>query len=244
MKIIFLHLSDLHIKSQEAVSKNHIDKILDTLRTYGSFDKLFLIFSGDIAFSGSLEQYRAGSSLVARIFREIRNKKIYNEKIEMICVPGNHDIEYESPPRSAKELNTIYNDYSYSKYLTEELSKQKNFFDFSKRSKCFCSKSVFDRKLVDVNGFVVEVNMLNSAVFSLMKDEDKGLHYIDQSAINELNTPSGADFVISVMHHAPDWYIDAQKDQIETALLCKSSLIFLGHEHKAGTKLLNALCTA
>lgn len=236
MKIIFLHLSDLHIKSQEAVSKNHIDKILDTLRTYGSFDKLFLIFSGDIAFSGSLEQYRAGSSLVARIFREIRNKKIYNEKIEMICVPGNHDIEYESPPRSAKELNTIYNDYSYSKYLTEELSKQKNFFDFSKRSKCFCSKSVFDRKLVDVNGFVVEVNMLNSAVFSLMKDEDKGLHYIDQSAINELNTPSGADFVISVMHHAPDWYIDAQKDQIETALLCKSSLIFLGHEHKAGTK--------
>ena len=154
----------------------------------------------------------------------------------MVCVPGNHDIEYEISPRSAKELNAIYNDFSYNKHLDEELSKQKNFFEFSKRSKCFCNKSVFDRKLVNVDGFVIEVNMLNSAVFSLMKDEDKGLHYIDQSAINELNTPSGADFVISVMHHAPDWYIDAQKDQIETALLCKSSLIFLGHEHKAGTR--------
>lgn len=236
MKILFLHLSDLHIKSKEAVSKNHIDKILDTLRIYGSFDKLFLIFSGDIAFSGESEQYKAGSSLVAYIFREIKNKNIYTKKIEMVCVPGNHDIEYEIPPRSAKELNAIYNDFSYNKHLDEELSKQKNFFEFSKRSKCFCNKSVFDRKLVNVDGFVIEVNMLNSAVFSLMKDEDKGLHYIDQSAINELNTPSGADFVISVMHHAPDWYIDAQKDQIETALLCKSSLIFLGHEHKAGTR--------
>lgn len=236
MKILFLHLSDLHIKSQKAVSRNHIDKILDTIRTFTPFDKLFLIFSGDIAFSGAVEQYNAGSSIVAHIFREMRNKNIYNEKIEMICVPGNHDIEYESPPRSSKELNVIYNDYSYNKYLAEELSKQKNFFDFSKRSKCFCNKSVFDRKLININGFVIEVNMVNSAVFSLLKDEDKGLHYIDQAAINELNTPSGADFVISVMHHAPDWYIDEQKDQIETALLCKSSLIFFGHEHKAGTK--------
>ena len=29
MKILFLHLSDLHIKSRAAISKMHIDKILD-----------------------------------------------------------------------------------------------------------------------------------------------------------------------------------------------------------------------
>ena len=236
MKILFLHLSDLHIKSIDAINTVHIDKILDTLRVYGSFDKLFLIFSGDIAFSGTNEQYRAASSLITRVFRELKNKNIYKGKVEIVCVPGNHDIEFEDPPRSAKELNEIYSNYSYSSCLEDELLKQKNFFDFSARSNCFCNKSVFDRKLVNIGGFVVEVNMLNSAVFSLKRDEDKGLHYMDQSAINELNIPSGADFVISVMHHAPDWYIDAQKDQIETALLCKSSLIFLGHEHKAGTK--------
>lgn len=236
MKIIFLHLSDLHIKSINAISKLHIDKILDTLRIYSSFDKLFIVFSGDIAFSGTSEQYRAASSMIARIFRELKNKNIYREKVEIVCVPGNHDIEYEVPPRSSKKLNKIYNDYSYSKYLPEELLKQKNFFDFSNRNNCFNNRFVFDTRLVDVNGFIIEVNMLNSAVFSLLKDEDKGLHYIDQSSINELNTPSGADFVISVMHHSPDWYIDAQKDQLETALLCKSSLIFLGHEHITGTK--------
>lgn len=236
MKIVFLHLSDLHIKTESAASKVHIDKILDSLRMYCAFDKLFLIFSGDIAFSGTKDQYQVGNSIVSRIIQEIRNKGIYDDNIEMVCVPGNHDIEYETPPRTSKELNEIYSEYSYRKYLSAELEKQENFFQFAQHNCCFCNKSVFDRKIVTVNGFKIEVNMINSAIFSLRDDEDKGLHYIEQSAINEINTPSGADFVISVMHHAPDWFIDAQKDQLETALLCKSSLIFLGHEHRVGTK--------
>lgn len=236
MKIVFLHLSDLHIKTKSAASKVHIDKMLDTLRMHGVFDKLFLIFSGDIAFSGTNEQYQIGSSIIARIIREIKNKGIYNGHIEMVCVPGNHDIAYENPPRSSKELNEIFSEYSYQKYLPDELAKQENFFKFTWRSDCFRNKSVFDRKIIHVNAFKIEVNMINSATFSLRDDEDKGLHYIEQSAINELNTPSGADFVISVMHHAPDWFIDAQKHQLETALLCKSSLIFLGHEHIVGIK--------
>lgn len=236
MKIVFLHLSDLHIKTLSSASKVHIDKVLDTLRMFGGFDKLFLIFSGDIAFSGTSDQYRVGSSIVTRIFREIKNKGIYNGHIEIVCVPGNHDIEYENPPRSSKELNEIYNKYSYGKHLPAELEKQENFFQFAQLNNCFQNKSVFDRKVITVKGFKIEINMVNSAIFSLRDDEDKGLHYIEQSAINEINMPSGADFVVSVMHHAPDWFIDAQKHQLETALLCKSSLIFLGHEHRVGTK--------
>lgn len=236
MKILFLHLSDLHIKSKNAISKTHIDKLLDSLRIYGHFGKLFLILSGDIAFSGTSEQYSVGSSIVTLIFREIQKKCIYNGRIEIICVPGNHDIAYENPPRSAEDLNKIFNDFSYEEYLADELSKQQAFFEFSRKSDCFRTKSVFDRKLVDVGNFKIEINMVNSAVFSLRSAEDKGLHYIEQAAIDQLNTPTGAHFVISVMHHAPDWYIDSQKSQLETALLCKSSLIFFGHEHIIGTK--------
>lgn len=236
MKILFLHLSDLHIKTEEALSKTHIDKILDTLRMYGAFDRMILILSGDIAFSGNENQYKVANSLVERIIQEIKRKDIYSENVEIVCVPGNHDIEYETPPRSSDDLNKIYDEFSYDRHLTNELEKQNCFFEFSKRNGCFSEKSVFDRRIINIDGFAIEVNMVNSAVFSLKHNEDKGLHYIDQDAINTINTPSGADFVISIMHHAPEWYIDAQKEQLETALLCKSSLIFLGHEHRPGTK--------
>ena len=77
MKILFLHLSDLHIESRAALSTINIDKILDALRMYGTFDEMFLIFSGDIAFSGVNEQYAVASSFITRIFREIKNKNTY-----------------------------------------------------------------------------------------------------------------------------------------------------------------------
>lgn len=236
MKILFLQLSDLHIKTPDSVSTLHIGKILDALREFGSFDKMILILSGDIAFSGSKIEYSYASSIITTIFREIKSKKIYNDRIEIICVPGNHDISFEDTPRTAEGLQKIYDDYSYESYLPDELAKQKNFFEFAKRNRCFKNKSVFDRKILRINGFKIEVNMINSSIFSLKDDEDKGMHYIDQTSINELNTPTNSDFVISVMHHAPEWYIDSQKNQIEPALLCKSSLIFMGHEHVTGIK--------
>ena len=51
MKILFLHLSDLHLKTENAVSVFHIEKILDTLRETGKFDRMIMILSGDISFS-------------------------------------------------------------------------------------------------------------------------------------------------------------------------------------------------
>ena len=52
-----------------------------------------------------------------------------------------------------------------------------------------------------------------------------------QYAINDLATPTGADFVITVMHHAPDWYTDDIKNKLEEIIYKKSSIVFLGHEH-------------
>ena len=236
MKILFLHLSDLHIKSDKAYCEFQIKKIIDSLRTAGSFDRLLFVLSGDIAFSGEREQYRVANGILNKMSIELKKKNIYTSPIETVCVPGNHDIQFENPPRTAEELNQIYTDYSYKKYLEEELSKQANFFNFAKTKKCFIDDTMFSQKIIDFDGFKIEINMLNTGLFSLKSQEDKGLHYIDQSCINKLNTPTGANFVISVMHHSYDWYIDSLKEQLEQALLCKSSLIFLGHEHRIATK--------
>lgn len=236
MKILFLHLSDLHIKNSEARSTLHIKKMLDTLRAAGKVDRMIIIFSGDVAFSGSQDQYEVATHIIGTIISTVKRERIYNGYIDIICVPGNHDVAYENPPRTTQDLNTIYSEWAYERNLPKEFEKQKEFFNFSNKSKCFCKPAVFDQKILTYNDFTIEVNMINTAVFSLKEDEDKGLHYITQSAINTLNTPTGADFVISVMHHAPDWYVDDQKNQLEVALFCKSSLLFYGHEHRVGAK--------
>lgn len=116
--------------------------------------------------------------------------------------------------------------------------QNKRTFPLCKKYHCFKNNRIFEQKEINYSGFKIEINLINTAVFSLRKDEDKGLHFIDQTYINTINQPTGADFVISVMHHSPDWFVDAQKNQLEDALLCKSSLVFMGHEHIGKTKTL------
>ena len=67
MKILFLHLSDLHIKSDKAYCEFQIKKIIDSLRTAGSFDRLLFVLSGDIAFSGEKEQYRVANGILNKM---------------------------------------------------------------------------------------------------------------------------------------------------------------------------------
>lgn len=82
MKILFLHLSDLHIKSDKAYCEFQIKKIIDSLRTAGSFDRLLFVLSGDIAFSGEREQYRVANGIVNRIEKE---KYIYQPYRNRMC---------------------------------------------------------------------------------------------------------------------------------------------------------------
>ena len=236
MKILFLHLSDLHLKTENAVSVFHIEKILDTLRETGKFDRMIMILSGDISFSGKEEEYSVANKLITAIFKLIKKKDVYKGYINVICVPGNHDIDHGEMPLSCTDLNKICKEHTYREHLNSELDKLNNFFDFAHRRKCFTSNALFDQRIIKYPEYKIEVNMINTAAFSIKRDEDKGMHYIDQASINLLNTPTGADFVITVMHHSYDWYIDIQKDQLEKAILCKSSLLFAGHEHRIGSK--------
>lgn len=235
MKILFLHIGDMHIVDRQGINFFQIKKLVDTFHGFGSFDKILLIIAGDISQSGQMEQYGHAKKLIGFLIAQIKRACNYSSKLDVICVPGNHDIDHGGKSRTSDELQTIRNTRAYDKCLPGELEKQEAFFNFSKFNNCFEEKSVFCRRVLDYQGFLIEVNMINSGVFSVL-EEDKGLHYIPRGCINEITTPTGADFVITVMHHAPDWYTDEQKNYLEEAIYTKSSIVFLGHEHRLGEK--------
>ena len=238
MKILFLHLSDLHIKDDKGVNLFQINKIVDSLSTAGSCDYVTIILSGDIAFSGQNHQYKQANKIIGSIINPI--KKTCNiDKIPVWVVPGNHDINQGAVPLTTSELQEIYNKSTYEYELANEVDKQKDFYNFAKRSKAFCNNSVIDQRVFDFGGYKVEFNLINTAMFSLISGEDKGLHYIPTHQINKIATPTNANLVVSIMHQAPDWLIDSQKLLLEKEVMQKSSLVFLGHEHTMGTKMVS-----
>lgn len=52
MKILFLHLSDAHLKDNTDLRLINIKSIVNSLAQIGSFDECALVFSGDIVNAG------------------------------------------------------------------------------------------------------------------------------------------------------------------------------------------------
>ncbi len=231
MKILFVHLSDWHIKNENAYNSKHIQKIVDSINAVDHFDRVVIIASGDLAYSGQKEQYDIASYFIGNLISKIKRNYSSVGTVDVLCVPGNHDIDYGCNPMRHSELQEIFNKNEFENRVVTELEGQHSFFEFAERNKCFTKSKMFDQRLLDYDGFTIDVRLINTGVFSLRDDEDKALHYIGDDDISTLNKPSDADLVITVMHHAPEWYNDKQKHEIEKAIYKRSHILFHGHEH-------------
>lgn len=237
MKMLFLHIGDMHFADKSGLNSFCIQKIADAVNSFDCIDKIIIFIVGDIAQAGTAAQYNHASHFLGNLIASIKrgNKSFANQYIDVACVPGNHDLNHNGNPMTSDYLQGIRKVNSYEKHIDAEIKKQNHFFNFAKRNGCFKDNSVFSRKILDFNGYKVEINMINSGVFSIL-EEDKGLHYLPLNTIDKISTPTGSDFVITLMHHAPDWYIDSQKNALEEAIYGKSSIVFYGHEHYLGRK--------
>ena len=64
MRILFLHLSDLHIGSEENLNLQRIQYLTRSLQLLGQVDGVVLVFSGDLAKYGKQDEYQLVSTFV------------------------------------------------------------------------------------------------------------------------------------------------------------------------------------
>lgn len=58
MKVLFIHLSDFHIKEEDAVlSRVKARKICQSLGSFDDVSKAIILFTGDISYSGKEAEY-------------------------------------------------------------------------------------------------------------------------------------------------------------------------------------------
>jgi 3',5'-cyclic AMP phosphodiesterase CpdA len=73
MKILFLHLSDLHIKDENTFPNKKIDKMINAIAEEKNIDKIFIVLSGDLAFEGIKEQYVVIKKILEKIITKLKN---------------------------------------------------------------------------------------------------------------------------------------------------------------------------
>ncbi len=91
MSLSVIHFSDIHIKGADDVILKRIDKLKSAcVSSLPNNGDVVIAISGDIAFSGTEQQYSLAKGLIDSISCYIAEQK--TSKVYVVCVPGNHEV--------------------------------------------------------------------------------------------------------------------------------------------------------
>jgi len=238
MSILIAHLSDIHFK--EPLTDNSILTKQDALARaivcpYPEADALFIVISGDIAFSGRRTEYEYAARFIERLRTEVKRHSA-NLQIEVVACPGNHDcdISTEGAVRSIV-ADAFGKDGVYSPQVANNLSKaQREYFDFAEkygRAKQLGEwKSAFHQIVFDVDKQKVVFSIINTALAFHGQSKPGSLVWPVETCIaNASVAPSSV--AVTVLHHPFGWFSPNVGRELRNGIDRISDIVLTGHEH-------------
>lgn len=223
----------MHFEKKEDPFKIRIDKMIQAINTLNDANECIIIASGDLAAKGLSTEYRSVGSLIGALFKELEGKKYNGKKIEFVCVPGNHDIDFSKFEITFDMIKKAYKADEIENVIDMYISNMSGFFGFARHRKCFLEDVIVSKKVMEYGNKKVGFVMLNTAPLSILggSAEDMGSHYLSNEYIEKIEQATEADINILVMHHSIEWFSSLCKDKLRKIISKKFSLVITGHEH-------------
>lgn len=232
MRLQLIHLSDLHFSKKTDPFEIQINKMMQAINSLGDADQYIVVVSGDLAASGHYNEYRYVSSLIGAISKEVREEKMNGKQVDVICVPGNHDIFFPKINLVENDRENLHRNIDIK--INQYLSGMDGFFAFARHKRCFLDDKIVSKKVFPYNDKKVGFVMLNTAPLSVLggNAEDMGRHYLSDEQISNIERATEADINVLVMHHSIEWFNSSCKDRLRKIIAKKYSLVLTGHEHE------------
>lgn len=254
MGLTLLHISDIHFKAYDKNMfldmdkdiQNEIENDLHLLRpTYGDVD--ITMIGGDIAYSGSEQEYKKADEWISTIC-EISGCKEEN----VLTVPGNHDVQRD-------KLNPLIRDvHSSFKRLRKRADMDKKMEDFMKSPgsaevlldpfsnyTAFAQKygsvpetqnGLYWEKKFELDNCVLRIRGVNSAIVSDDNDDEHNSKMI--LTTHQSNIPRDHGVINAVLcHHPPQWMYD--NDETTEDFNARARIQMFGHKHNFRSDIVN-----
>ena len=238
-RIAIAQLSDIHLKAENRSILGKIGPIDAAVRSEASdCELLILLFTGDIAYSGTPEEYALASTLLTQLTEGFRT---WAERVEVAIIPGNHDCDFRNESRlRSMVLNGIdglLDEIQNDKHDAAEqcLSVQQAFFAFAEPYRqCAFGDRLHHRITYRLGtGVNLRVECVNTAWVSREHEQQGEIRVPHKIAarIQDASASASDDFVISILHHPYGWFDSTNRRRVQSELEKHSDLIFTGHEH-------------
>ena len=231
MKIVFVHLSDIHFKASSTAINKKTSKLIDAIKSVSNVDNYIVICSGDTCNSGHIDEYKVAKKFFGHILSELG--KHIKKFIYFYIVPGNHDMVLGNDSRTWQEIHNYYVNKSVNEKLLTEIESLEAFFDYAASKHCFKQNKICHLNRINLDGFVIQFVLLNTAPFSTLKPDNKELHYLPINSIDLIRKDESTSLLVTIMHHSTEWFNYESKSAIEAALYNNCDILFSGHDHQS-----------
>jgi len=253
--LTWLHLSDWHQSEMDFDRKIVRDALLYDIKNRAKIDSNlehidFIVFSGDVAFSGKSDEYQM---IKDNLFEPILNE-CNIEPDRLFIVPGNHDLDRTKfellPPSLAKPLES---NSEVNKWLSDEekrLEALKIFRNFTSFVSHYTHQENSDFANIrswNIDGKRIALMGINSAWMCARRKnsrdevDDKGVVIVGEPQIyDRLRDISEFDIKIAVIHHPLDWLADFESSLIKRRLIQGCNFILRGHQHEPHVEIIRS----
>nr|MCU0239886.1 metallophosphoesterase [Pyrinomonadaceae bacterium] len=242
MKILLIHLSDIHFNNQEDLVLSRINQLSNAINSVSFEIQTFIVvISGDIANYGLNSQYKIAQSFLEDIKRKLINET--NKQIHFVVVPGNHDcnLKEDQSKLDVREsvLQVIPNKIESLKIedgnIKSCVNVQDNFFKFAAELTSteilIDGNRIFFQHKIQVDGYSVRFDCYNTSWVSQIKERQGELYFPTQIPEHIINQNVKKEFVISTFHHPYNWLESNNARKFRLLVEKNSDLILTGHEH-------------
>ena len=200
--------------------------------------KSFIVVSGDIANTGTEEEYGYAKAFFRTLLKEFAQRGLGDRELEnkIICVPGNHDCNFDKETMARKMLlsGIRINPSEVEKSVYESISAVQNEY------RAFVKEIMIDRDFtLSINNNIpikagdktILFRLYNTAWMSVRKEDKKSILMPMDMMVQD---HQDAVMVISLFHHHYDWITvgcDNNMEQFRKHIMQTSNMAFYGHEH-------------
>jgi DNA repair exonuclease SbcCD nuclease subunit/molybdopterin-guanine dinucleotide biosynthesis protein len=240
MKLLLLHLSDIHITNQRSAN-SILSRAKDIAAAISSIapscDACMIIVSGDIAYSGRTDEYILAKEFFDGLKRELTHR-ISGCVLYLFFTPGNHDCDFSLSDSIREMIITHYSPSTFDSNMLENChSVQKSYDEFAssmgvEKEKNEGVKNILDVKVVKLGDQIIEIRLINSALLSTLHEKQGALFYPTHLVSFSSTQVTPPQLIISVLHHPYNWFESTNARSLRDALESTSDIILTGHEHE------------
>ncbi len=254
MRVLLIHLSDIHVRSDADPILGRAEQIASAVQDLDlNLTAAIVAVSGDLAYSGCESQYLAVWPFLEDLKARLEAKLAAHDRghrvpVSVVAIPGNHDCDFSSPdsirPLAVKAVLADPSEAQTADIVEACLKVQAPFFEALRAfgtGGVGTPASEYDSRLlyqyrIPVGDKTVRVVCLNTAWLSQHREE-QGKLYLPADAV-PTDRVSG-EITVVMLHHPYNWMDADTYRPLRRRIEAVADLILTGHEHDGSVRALS-----